>query len=140
MVDQATVTVLLSELDEERAIAEALARKLQNRTPKKVSANDPLTASSILVIGLQEQIDRWLSSHKLPVRPAIMQRNGTAYVWTVRNKNSVLAVVSAKDIASLKALARPLPHYGRQSYVVFDGAKVVIRGTWPASVQMVKLN
>lgn len=140
MVDQATVTVLLPELDEVRAVAEVLARKLQNRTLKKVSANDPLTANSILVIGLQEQIDKWLSSHKLPVRPAIMKRNGTAYAWTIRNKNSVLAVVSAKDIASLKALARPLPHYGRQSYVVFDGAKAIIRGTWPASVQMMKLN
>ncbi len=140
MVNQDTVTVLLPELDEVRAVAETLARELQNRIPKKVLANDPLTANSILVIGLQEQIDKWLSLHKLPVRPAIMQRNGTAYVWTVRYKNSVLAVVSAKDIASLKALARPLPHYGRQSYVVFDNAKAIIRGTWPASVQMVKLN
>lgn len=140
MVDQATVTVLLSEIDEVRVTAEALAKRLQNRTPKIVSAKDSLTATSVLVIGLQEQIDRWLSLHKLPTRLAIMQRNGTAHVWTVRNKDSVLAVVSAKDTASLKALARPLPHYGRQSYVVFDGAKAITRGTWPATVQVVKLN
>jgi len=25
-----------------------------------------------------------------------------------------------------------LPHYGRQSYLVFDGARAVERGVWPA--------
>ena len=51
-----------------------------------------------------------------------------------------LAVVSAQDGAALAALARPLPHYGRQSYVVFDGAKVTSRGAWPAHPQAMKLD
>ena len=42
----------------------------------------------------------------------------------------MLAMVSARDAASLHALIRPLPHYGRQSYVIFDGAKATRRGAW----------
>ena len=43
-----------------------------------------------------------------------------------------LLVVSARDTPSLQALQRPLPHYGRQSWLVFDGAKAIDRGVWPA--------
>jgi hypothetical protein len=52
----------------------------------------------------------------------------------------MLAVVSARDVASLHALIRPLPHYGRQSYVIFDGAKAIRRGVWPTRVQAVELD
>ena len=34
---------------------------------------------------------------------------------------------------ALEALARPLPHYGGQSWLVFAGSKSVDRGTWPVS-------
>ncbi|MEE8150525.1 MAG: M1 family aminopeptidase [Nitrosomonadaceae bacterium] len=141
MVDQTAVTVLLSGMGEARVVAEELAKKLQNRAPKIVSARDALTATPVLVIGLQEQVDMWLKLHKLPARPVIMRRDATAHAWTVSRKDGVtLAIVSAQDTASLEALVRPLPHYGRQSYVVFDGARAIERGTWPACVQVVKLN
>ena len=32
----------------------------------------------------------------------------------------------------IAALARPLPHYGRMGYLVFDGARAVEHGNWPA--------
>jgi hypothetical protein len=41
-------------------------------------------------------------------------------------------VVSAESAEALRALLRPLPHYGRQSYLIFDGGTVVERGVWPA--------
>ena len=44
-----------------------------------------------------------------------------------------VAVVSANDAKALEALARPLPHYGGQSWLVFAGSKSVDRGTWPVS-------
>jgi aminopeptidase N len=28
---------------------------------------------------------------------------------------------------------RPLPHYGAQSYLAFDDARVVSRGIWPVA-------
>lgn len=140
MVDRTTTTVLLPESGEARSAAEMLAGKLQNRDLKLVSAKDALPPVPALVIGLQEQVDGWLAQHKLPQRPDIVQDKGSAQAWTVsRPDGGMLAVVSARDADSLKALARPLPHYGRQSYVVFDGAKAISRGAWPTRVQAIKL-
>jgi hypothetical protein len=47
-----------------------------------------------------------------------------------------MAVISARDAESLAALVRPLPHYGRRSYVVFEGAKAIEMGVWPARPQV----
>ena len=67
-----------------------------------------------------------------------MRGKGTAQAWTAaRERGASIAIVSAKDAASLAALARPLPHYGRQSYVIFEGSKAIERGAWPARVQVV---
>ena len=52
---------------------------------------------------------------------------------------SSFATHSARDAESLSALVRPLPHYGRKSYVVFDGAKAIESGVWPARPQVWKL-
>jgi hypothetical protein len=30
-----------------------------------------------------------------------------------------------------------LPHYGGQSYLVFDGSRMVARGVWPAAAHAV---
>ena len=34
--------------------------------------------------------------------------------------------------AALQAVARPLPHYGSQSWLVFEGGRVLARGVWEA--------
>jgi aminopeptidase N len=86
-----------------------------------------------LVIGLLPDVERVLAQRALPSRPERVQGSGTAWVWTAYQANGkVLAVVAAKDTEALRALLRPLPHYGRQSFLVFDGARVVERGVWPA--------
>jgi aminopeptidase N len=46
-------------------------------------------------------------------------------------------VISARDADALKALARPLPHYGSQSYLAFDGAQMIARGVWPATAPVI---
>ena len=141
MVDQTTITVLLPEGGEVRTAAETLAGKLQNRAPKMVSMKDTLPSTPALLIGLEEQVDAWLARHQLPGRPEIVRGKGSAQAWTVSRPDGItLAVVSARDAASLAALIRPLPHYGRQSYVIFDGAKAIERGAWPIRVQAVKLD
>ena len=45
---------------------------------------------------------------------------------------SELAVVSARDAEALRSLQRPLPHYGAQSWLVFEDGRALERGTWPA--------
>ena len=141
MVDRTVATILLPESGEARATAEMLATKLQNRTPRIISATNGLPAVSTLVIGLHEQVDAWLARRQLPARPEIVQGKGSAQAWTVNRADGVtLTLVSARDAVALAALVRPLPHYGRQSYVIFDGAKMIERGTWPMRVQVLKLD
>ncbi len=143
MVDQTTETILLPESEDARNAAETLAGKMQNRAPKLATPTegDGLRAVPLLVIGLADQVDSWLAKHHLPARPDIVKGKGSAQAWTLRRPDGqTLAVVSALDAASLAALSRPLPHYGRQSYIIFDGAKAISRGAWPTSSQAVKLD
>ena len=138
MVNAATQTVLLSAQAETRKIAETLAAKLQDRKLEIIAPDDPLSAAPALVIGLQAEVDAWLAAQKLPARPDETGNKGSAQVWTVtRTDGASLAIVSAQDAASLEALIRPLPHYGRQSYLVFDGRQAIERGVWPMRVQKV---
>ncbi|UJP05072.1 MAG: M1 family peptidase [Nitrosomonas sp.] len=132
MVNAATQTLLLS-TGEIRKTAETLANKLQDKKPHIVAADEPLSAAPALIIGLHTEVDSWLASRELPPRPDEVNSAGTAQVWTLsRAANGSLAIVSAKDTASLEALIRPLPHYGRQSYLVFQDRQAIKKGIWPA--------
>ena len=141
MVDRTAATILLPENGDARSAAETLAEKLQHRKPILVSGTETPPAVPVLVIGLEEQVDAWLARHQLPARPDIVRDKGSVQAWTVSRPDGLtLAVVSARDVASLAAVTRPLPHYGRQSYVVFNGSKVTERGAWPTRAPMVKLD
>jgi hypothetical protein len=48
-----------------------------------------------------------------------------------------LAVISADNAAALGALQRGLPHYGGQSWLVFDKGQVIEKGVWPASLPVI---
>jgi hypothetical protein len=37
--------------------------------------------------------------------------------------------------AALQALQRGLPHYGKQSWLVFEGTRAQDKGIWPAQVE-----
>ncbi|SEN48340.1 M1 family metallopeptidase [Nitrosomonas marina] len=140
MVNPTTTTVILSDNDETQQTAAALAEKLQRRTPKILTADQFLTGSPTLVIGLQHEIDAWLESRGLPEKPEEVLEKGTAQIWTLTGpEDSPMVIVSAQDKVSLEALIRPLPHYGRQSYIVFDGRQAVKKGVWPMQVQQVKI-
>jgi hypothetical protein len=65
--------------------------------------------------------------------PEELGKEGTAHVWTFRTaQGRPVVAVAAQDAAALQALLRPLPHYGRQSWLVFEGATVLDRGIWSA--------
>lgn len=138
MVNPVTETILLPDQGEVRQIAETLASKLQQRTPRIVASSQQLSPAPTLVIGLQPEIDAWLAARHLPARPEVVSHKGTAQAWTLaRAGGASLAIVSAQDAASLEALIRPLPHYGRQSYITFENRQAVERGIWPMRVQQV---
>jgi hypothetical protein len=99
-------------------------------------------ASTLMVAGLHADIDAWLARAGAAARPALLAATrGTAQVWTARTADGrMIVLVSAQDAASLAALSRPLPHYGRESHLVFDGARMLERGAWPMQPQVWTLN
>jgi aminopeptidase N len=135
MVDPATVTLLAVRSAAGLEAAQSLAAKMQDEPPRFVTEDDPRPKVPLLVIGLTDDVDRWLKGRGLPAQPAIL-RKGSAAAWTVSlPQGQTMAVVSARDAESLAALVRPLPHYGRRSYIVFEGAKAIDMGVWPAQPQ-----
>jgi len=133
MVDPRTATIAASAAEEMRALAAELARALLDHPHAIADGGSWRGDSPLLVIGLSADVDRFLARVNLPGRPRQVGIRGTAQVWTSYQTNGkALAVVSAASVDALRALRRPLPHYGRQSYLVFDGPRVVERGVWPA--------
>jgi hypothetical protein len=93
-----------------------------------------------LLIGLEDEVDRALAQRGLPGRPESLQRKGTAQVWSLSDATGTpVLCVSARDAAALRSLIRPLPHYGRQSWLVFEGGKAVERGVWPGEAAAVRI-
>jgi len=133
IVDPATVTIAASPAETVRSLAEELSRAVLDY-PRALGDAAMLRGDvPLLVIGLSAEVDRFLARANLPGRPQRVVGRGTAQVWTAYQQNGkVLAVVSAESADALRALLGPLPHYGRQSYLIFDAATAVERGIWPA--------
>lgn len=138
MVNPHTQTILLPTQTELRNMADTLASKLQEQKPRIKTTSEPLTSSPVLVIGLQTEVDAWLAKQSLPDMPEAVRQKGSARVWTIaRTDGASIAIVAARDIAALEALVRPLPHYGRQSYLVFEGRQAIVKGIWPTEPQKI---
>lgn len=134
IVDPGTAVVVASGDSAVIRAARDLATRLLDAPPRFLdAATEPETiAGPLLVVGTISDVDAYLARHRLPPRPEKLAR-GSAQAWTERRPGGrMLAAISARDAAGLAALARPLPHYGRQSFLVFDGARAVERGVWPA--------
>jgi aminopeptidase N len=90
---------------------------------------------AVMIVGTPAEVDAALLANGLPLQAQSLGANatrGSARVWTV--ERGPLLAVAAGDAAALRSLARPLPHYGGQSWLVFDGAQASERGLWPAVV------
>jgi aminopeptidase N len=133
-LDPGIVILLASSGAELGQAARALAARLMDTEPSFADDGRLGPDASAVIIGLGSDVDALLARLELPARPATVGNKGTAQVWTATlTGGKVLLVVSARDAQSLQALLRPLPHYGRQSWLVFDGAKAIERGVWPAA-------
>lgn len=123
---RASVVVADAEL---QPAAQALAQRLLDAKSAPLVTALPARGPT-LIFGLEANIDAWLAAQGLPARP--FPPRGSAQVWAGRDaKNRPYAVVAARDAAALAALQRGLPHYGRQSWLVFDGARAADKGIWP---------
>lgn len=117
-----------------QAAAAALAQRFFERPPQAATEADLNRGGEpVLIAGLHEEVDALLARAGLPPRPAEVAGRGSAQVWTLaREAGAPLAVASARDAAALAALARPLPHYGSQSWLAFEDGRLLARGVWPA--------
>ncbi|OWW18793.1 M1 family metallopeptidase [Noviherbaspirillum denitrificans] len=122
-----------------REAVEQLAQRLFETPPRTVSLDAINGGTPLLLAGLHADVDAALARTGLPPRPPALAGKGTAQVWTVAREGAPLAVVSAESVDALRALLRPLPHYGAQSWVAFDGSRAIGRGVWPAPGKLVKV-
>jgi hypothetical protein len=128
-LDPATVTIVATRNAEVESTARALAQRLMDTEPR-FGERLPRDAS-VIVFGLQPDVDAWLAQENLAPEPEPLRNRGSAQVWTAQLPNGkTMLAISARDATALQALLRPLPHYGKQSWLVFDGAKAVDRGVW----------
>jgi hypothetical protein len=60
-------------------------------------------------------------------------RKNYSFVLTAAHEKRTLAWLATEDPAAVAPLARKVPHYGKYSYLVFEGAAAEnkIRGQWP---------
>lgn len=142
MVNQSARTLLLSPPDSESyRIAFDLVRSLQRREPLLANKPSHVDQTPLVVAGLTQQVNDWLKQQHLPAMPQTIQdEKATAYAWAMRAPNgAVMLLISARDKDALLALRRSLPHYGRQSYLAYDGATVIRKGVWPAQSPVTKV-
>ena len=138
IVDPATALVVVSPALADAA--QSLAGHLLDHPPPMHAAHQPPDTTPLLVVGLRADIDAWLARAGMAARPPQAEK-GDAQVWMAARKEAgAVGLVSVRDAAALAALERPLPHYGRQSWLVLEGSRVIERGTWPAKPQERRLD
>jgi hypothetical protein len=113
----------------EQDSARALAERLMDAGTRDGAA---YRTSPVAVIGTTDAVVKALADQGLPPMPSALAGKGTARVWTARTQaGSTVLAIAADDRVALEALMRPLPHYGRQSFLVFQGREAIERGVWP---------
>jgi aminopeptidase N len=132
------------------APAMALAGKLLDAQPRPISETELLASPEVpaLVMGDRGGITRVLSTLGLGALPDVVfedapgkpagQRalKGSAQAWTARAANGkTLAFVMSDTAATLNSLQRAMPHYGRQSWLVFQDGRVAGQGAWPVAAE-----
>jgi aminopeptidase N len=136
------------------APATALANRLLDTQARTMSEAELLSSPEVpaLVVGDADGVARLLPGlgigrlpdvllQENPADPAGKRRlKGTAQAWTARAANGktfAFVMVGSPDV--LGTLHRAMPHYGRQSWLVFQDGRVAEQGAWPVQAQTLSL-
>jgi hypothetical protein len=119
----------------ERTSRELAARLLDGPPVFGANTGASLPQKPLLIIGTSAEVSQFLETRNLPSTPKALVGRGSARVWAWRWHDSAgnqhpLLVVEATDNKALQSLLRPLPHYGRRGYLIFNGSKVTDDGLW----------
>ncbi|WP_157270151.1 M1 family metallopeptidase [Azohydromonas aeria] len=117
---------------EGRDAARALAASLLPGAGAPVPASEWDRARPALLLGLGPPEAVAAGFGLAPPDGAAMGA-GSALAWAVPGAAAPTVVVAAADPGALQALARSLRHYGAESWVRFDGARLAGKGLWPAA-------
>lgn len=144
MADRVPQVVHAGRVPDVNLAVSQLSERLFEVKPKFLAPAQLSTAlsgrSPVLLAGTHAEIDQALASTGLPPRPASLAGQGSAQVWTIPGKPFLLAIISARDAAALNALQRSLPHYGGQSWLVFEQGRVISKGIWAASMPEITIS
>lgn len=130
MVHSSTRAIVLPPDHAWMEAARGLLGKLLDAAPRMVDADTLFDGTPMVVAGTAAAIERFRTRRQFAAAPTVPS-TGSAQVWVERANDTVLLFIAARDPAALAALARPLPHHGRQSWLTFEGAKALERGVWP---------
>lgn len=126
--------VLLPADPRARETAQALAARVFGQPAVGVTAQEAGAGAAegpVLVV--------WMTGEASPLAalgsdegvPASLEGRGTTRVWAKRlDGGRPVLVVQPDDAEALSAVLRSLPHHGRESWLVFDGGKVIGKGLW----------
>lgn len=132
------------------AAATSLAQRTLDATAAVAGADALLSPEPALVAGDRAGIVKVLAQLGLPgIPPQLLQEGatgeaaplkGTARAWAARSAGGKpLVFLLADSPAALASMQRALPHYGRQSWLVFQEGRVIAQGAWPAAVPSLSL-
>jgi len=131
--DISASTLIAATDPQAHAAAEALAVRLLERRPVLGDAGAALPVNSALLIGTDAEVAVVLSREGISGPPQRIAGRGTGRAWaTHRPGKGVLVVISGHDASALTDMSAPLPHYGSDSFVVFEGRRATDHGVWPA--------
>jgi aminopeptidase N len=137
MLDASSKTAIASRDPSAQEAARALADALLDHGVREAQEG---SRGPLLIVGLEGDVDSVLAQRGLPARPDRIGQKGSAQVWALYDAAGMpVLCVSARDAAALRSLIRPLPHYGRQSWLVFEGSKATERGVWPGKAEAVRV-
>ncbi|APX93520.1 hypothetical protein BWR19_11575 [Halomonas sp. 1513] len=110
--------------------SESLAHQLLGQRPAAAQAAGQGERSPLqLVVGLGDDVDRWLEEHAIAAAPEVTRR-GAGRMW--HHPDRPLVVLSAESRRGLGHLAGALRHQGQYSYVIQDAEGATLdSGRWP---------
>jgi hypothetical protein len=122
--------------------ASALAERLLDAPAQRLHASWPGLPGDapVLIVGRTGEVAALLGRLGLPPAPQALAGAGDAQVWAARDgAGRPYAVIATRDVAALRALQRPLPHYGRQSWLRFAAGHALDKGIWPPLPEQVRV-
>ena len=132
-LDPETRTLIASNNADFSEAARSLTSRLVDTQPRFDNlAEAQRPGNSLLLITTNDRLTEDLKLLGLERPSALPELSYSAEVWTTRRTDgAAVLVVSAANTDELKSLLRPLPHYGGQSYVLFEAGRALGRGIWP---------